>query len=346
MHGPEVSVVVPAHNAAATLGRALDSVAMQEGVDWELIVVDDGSCDATREVASCFSREHGRAHIISQENQGRSAARNAGILAARGTWLCFLDADDYYLPGAFRAMLDEGEGYEGCDLVWSGYETPDGVVGELGRNGLVGADAAVQAFLNPCAYEEHGGMFGIAQGVVCRTVWAKLFRRSLVVQHGIAFPEGLFRGEDGLFSLRCLVRAGGVRFVGEATYFWDTALSGTCRRFEPKHAQALVDYAMTCGQCLSPELQEGLMPEETVRCLVAREAASTLSDAATKCKGLGSAARMLAPAFDASEVKSSLGYFRSISKARMLTWGVESRLLQGGHIGAALMFERIGAALK
>jgi glycosyltransferase involved in cell wall biosynthesis len=90
---PRFSVVIPAFNSAATLARAIESVCAQSWPVHEIIVVDDGSTDATAEVATGFG---GAVRLLRQANSGVSAARNAGAAAATGDWLAFLDADDWY----------------------------------------------------------------------------------------------------------------------------------------------------------------------------------------------------------------------------------------------------------
>jgi len=92
---PRVSVVIPAYNAAWCVARAVDSVLNQSFRDFELIVVNDGSTDRTAEVLVGY-RE--RLHVVDQANGGLSSARNAGIAAARGHYVAFLDADDWWLP--------------------------------------------------------------------------------------------------------------------------------------------------------------------------------------------------------------------------------------------------------
>jgi glycosyltransferase involved in cell wall biosynthesis len=90
-----ISVVIPAYNSAAHIGRAIDSVLAQTQPPAEIIVVDDGSTDDTPRIVQGYGDQVRR---IEQANAGASAARNTGILAARGDWIALLDADDEWLP--------------------------------------------------------------------------------------------------------------------------------------------------------------------------------------------------------------------------------------------------------
>lgn len=94
---PSISVVIPAFNSAETLGRALDSVLAQSVQPVEIIVVDDHSSDDTGDVARSYEKD-GAIVLRMARNCGAGAARNAGIWAAKGDWIGFLDADDEWLP--------------------------------------------------------------------------------------------------------------------------------------------------------------------------------------------------------------------------------------------------------
>jgi glycosyltransferase involved in cell wall biosynthesis len=101
-----VSVIIPAYNAQDTVVRAIDSVLAQQDVALELIVVDDGSADATVDIVGQRLRGEPRARLLRMAaNGGVSAARNFGIRAANGAFLAFLDADDIWLPGKLSKQL-------------------------------------------------------------------------------------------------------------------------------------------------------------------------------------------------------------------------------------------------
>ncbi len=118
---PKVSVIIPTYNRLPMLMEAIDSVLTQDFEDFELIVVDDGSTDGT---ADEIRKMGGRVRLIQHpENRGVSAARNKGILHARGKYIAFLDSDDLWVKGKLKiqaAFLDENPHYPLCytDEIW------------------------------------------------------------------------------------------------------------------------------------------------------------------------------------------------------------------------------------
>ena len=95
MSSPKVTVVIPTYNRAHLIKDAVESVLNQTYQDFELIVIDDGSTDNTREVLAVYKD---KLTYIYQENQGRSSARNHGIELAQGEYIAFLDSDDVWFP--------------------------------------------------------------------------------------------------------------------------------------------------------------------------------------------------------------------------------------------------------
>jgi glycosyltransferase involved in cell wall biosynthesis len=154
---PAVSVVTPAWNAAATLAAAVASVQAQGVADWEMLVVDDGSTDGSAALAAALARGDARIRALALPGHaGVAAARNAGIRAARGRFLAFLDADDLWHPGKLAAQLGH-MAREGAPFVFSAYRRVDaagrplGTVrvparvthGELLKGNVIGCSTAV-----------------------------------------------------------------------------------------------------------------------------------------------------------------------------------------------------------
>lgn len=128
------SVVVPVYDDPVGIRRTLDSLTAQTADDYEVVVVDNGSTDQTPTVAAEFANEGPVRLVTERAIQGSYAARNAGIEAATGDVLCFLDADTWVRPGYVERVIEaiEAGGYDyvGCRVV---VPTPDGAVGPVGR---------------------------------------------------------------------------------------------------------------------------------------------------------------------------------------------------------------------
>ncbi len=189
---PRVSVIVPAHNAAATLAETLASLTAQTLPAIEVLVVDDASTDGTRDVAARQAAADPRFRLLAfPANRGVAAARNAGLEAARGRWALFLDADDWIEPGHLASLLAAAEADPGALGAFSGYRyaREDGRPGEAIRPRLEGDLFAIMA--QRCPLKIH----------------ACLVQREAVLAVG-GFDPGLEVAEDWDLWQR-LARAGG-----------------------------------------------------------------------------------------------------------------------------------------
>ena len=107
LSSPSVSVIIPLFNAERFFARAIHSIRNQGIEPLEILVVDDGSTDASLEIARELARDYPPMRVWSQPNRGPSSARNAALRQARGELLFFLDADDEYAPGAWKFLLEQ-----------------------------------------------------------------------------------------------------------------------------------------------------------------------------------------------------------------------------------------------
>ena len=95
---PTVSIIVPVYNAEKYLKRCVDSILSQDYRDFELLLMDDGSSDGSAEICDGYERADSRVHVVHKENTGVSDTRNQALDMARGTFIQFLDSDDWIVP--------------------------------------------------------------------------------------------------------------------------------------------------------------------------------------------------------------------------------------------------------
>lgn len=130
---PLVSAIIPAYNCAPYIGAAVRSVLEQTHRDVQVIVVDDGSTDGTPEALAPFLE---RIELIRQPNGGVAAARNAGLRAARGELVAFLDADDWWFPARLSAQIAALARFPGAGLVFSDFAVVDAAGTEVRPRGV------------------------------------------------------------------------------------------------------------------------------------------------------------------------------------------------------------------
>lgn len=219
---PIVSVIVPAYNSAAYLAAALESLRRQTLRELEIIVVDDGSTDATLEIARHTAQQDSRIRIVSREvASGRPAcARNDAIRIARGVYVAFLDSDDIALPTrleySITALRTTGAPLVFADFArFVGSAPPSVSVGHLrGLEFPVRAGRHLQP-LEGGIFRCRPGMLGfLLAETMAMNIQTVVFARSLLQSGEDAFDETLVGGEDSDLFYR-LVTRGEMLFINE-----------------------------------------------------------------------------------------------------------------------------------
>ena len=189
---PKVSIIVPVYNAEQTLRRCVDSVLSQTYTDFELLLVDDGSRDSSAAICDGYAARDSRVRVIHKPNSGVSDTRNQGLSQARGTYLQFLDSDDWITPDATSAMVRAAEEHQ-CDLVISDFYR---VVGErVSRKGDIDDDTVLsrEEFASHMMENPADFYYGV--------LWNKLYRRDIVEAHHLRMDPDISWCEDFMFNL-------------------------------------------------------------------------------------------------------------------------------------------------
>ena len=203
---PDVSVIVPVHNTAPWLEQCLAGVRRQSGVRLEIICVDDGSTDAAPDLLAQAAAGDPRIRVITQANAGLSAARNAGLVAATGRYVCFLDSDDYWGPDALAQLVAAADARQAEVLMFDAdtFAEP-------------GVDAKTLARYRDGYYRRTRDYPEVSTGAELMNAlkWAGeyrvqaclyLIRRDFLLSSGLSFRPGLPR-EDNLFTFELLLTA-------------------------------------------------------------------------------------------------------------------------------------------
>ena len=189
---PMVSIIVPIYNAEQYLRRCVDSILNQEYTDFELLLVNDGSTDASGDICEEYGDRDPRVIVIQKENTGVSDSRNRALDRARGKYLQFLDSDDWITPDATRLFVRAAEEY-GCDMVISDFYRVVGerlsTKGDIEEEGvLTREEFAAHMMENPADF-----YYGV--------LWNKLYRRDIVEEHNLRMDTDINWCEDFMFNL-------------------------------------------------------------------------------------------------------------------------------------------------
>jgi succinoglycan biosynthesis protein ExoO len=231
---PDVTIVVPAWNAARTLERAVASVVGQDGPSIQVVIADDASTDQTREVAGALCNAQ-ISYLRLPVNGGPSAARNAALAAARGRWIAVLDADDAMLPGRLGDLIQTAEADELdiiADNMW--VETATGSRELFFEEDL---DGSVQR-LDLAGYVRRNLLFARGRG---DGYLKPVFRTAFLQRHGLRYDPAMRIGED--FMLMAHALAGGAHYGRRrsAGYVYATQTGSISHRLAGAQAQAMID---------------------------------------------------------------------------------------------------------
>lgn len=207
-----VSIIVPVYNTVEFVGRCIESIICQEYLDWELILIDDGSTDGSAEICDKYASVDNRIKVVHTPNRGVSAARNTGLDYAHGKWVCFVDSDDHVSPTYISDMLRAAGN---SDIVVSGWiqsavtrRFPDIVIPRAEFLSVF----VHNAFLNICG---------------------KLILRETMERAGLRFDEKVRWAEDSIFFVKVLLHSHKVTLISETNYYYNLRDNTAVGRLNP-----------------------------------------------------------------------------------------------------------------
>ncbi len=190
-----ISIIVPIYNVEKELPRCVESLIGQTHKNLEIILVDDGSPDNCPAMCDEYAKKDSRIRVIHKENGGLSDARNAGILAATGKWLLYVDSDDYIEADSCEKLLSVAE-REDVDFVQGAYEA------------ISYANECRKTKVYRCSIPHAGNdiyqareflIYSIKHDEVVFSAWCRLYRRDFVLSNNLLYAKGLLFEDLQLF---------------------------------------------------------------------------------------------------------------------------------------------------
>lgn len=229
----KIALVIPVYNVEHYLRECLDSVLNQTFTDWEAVCVNDGSTDGSAAILEEYAAKDGRFKTITQANGGLSAARNAGMEAAQGDYVLFLDSDDWLEKNALEILMENLDGED--MLCFSGRRFME-------KTGdFCPADQLNEkTYPTGMAYYNENALQRRDFAFVC--VVLRAYKRTFLIENGLRFKEGIFH-EDNLFTPIACYHAGRVRQINRCLYDYRVRANSIMTTTDAKHLSDMIGIA-------------------------------------------------------------------------------------------------------
>lgn len=202
MKNPLISIIVPIYKIDRFIGVCIESILNQTYRNLEIILVDDGSPDRCPEICDLYARKDSRIKVIHKQNGGLVSARKAGILAAQGEYIGYVDGDDWISPKFYESLYTSIEDCN-ADVAIAGFsrdlfDKRDTILNSIPSGVYVGLsiESLKKQMISVGPFFTHG---------ITTYLWNKLFRREVIVQHQLACDESITIGEDAAVTYPTLM---------------------------------------------------------------------------------------------------------------------------------------------
>lgn len=240
----KISVIIPVHNAEKYIDKAVQSVMEQNYTNWELLLIENGSEDASLDICKKNAEKDSRIQVLKEKNKGAGSARNTGLCSAEGEYIVFIDADDY-LPdkSVFQRYMNIAKQIRADIIVsnyvrlWSGKILP-----------AAGHDSF--SVYSPDSEEfRFRGFFSVG---TLSYVWGKLYRKSFLDQNRITFSEYPY-AEDKLFNMQCYVCGAKYAFIEQIGNVYRKNEASVSYKYNPESSRCWLGIAQTFKNWMEEE---------------------------------------------------------------------------------------------
>lgn len=227
----DISVVIPVYNVEKYLKRCVDSVLCQKNVSLEIILVDDGSTDASGRICDDYDVHHSNVRCIHIKNSGPATAKNRGYEIAKGNYVAFIDSDDEIKPNMFCTMLQSGYKHD-ADIVCCNYIqiNEDGSyehTEHTGKEYVLNQDEALKAIL--------------VKDKIYSQCWTKIYKRATMDANHIMNTEGLKTDEDFIYNIQAFACSKTVCIVDKPLYIYTHRSTSLSKDYFNAHIHQYID---------------------------------------------------------------------------------------------------------
>ena len=220
----EVSIIVPVYRTEKYLEKCIDSIVKQSYKRLQILLIDDGSPDNSGKICDDWAKRDNRIQVIHQKNQGVSAARNSGIEKAKGTYLCFVDSDDYILSDYISNLVKNIE-QEKTDWAMCGFYRK--------QDNYNYTDGYQSCRIKK---EDKSYYWYACIDLKGRYLWNKIYDTNIIQTNNIHFEVGIHPGEDTLFNLQYSFHADKMSIISEPLYVYVDSDNSVMKRDLKKSA--------------------------------------------------------------------------------------------------------------
>ena len=190
LSNPIISIIVPVYNVEKYLNRCIESILNQTFPDFELILIDDGSTDKSGDICDDYKSKDSRVKVIHKNNEGVSVARNVGLDNSKGTYILFVDSDDYIDNDLLEIAVCNMQSKETDIIFWGFYN--EYINGEIYKRKFYNESIITSDIKNICIELYKRDLFGYT--------WCKMFRRTIIKDNKIYFDRDMKYCEDEEFT--------------------------------------------------------------------------------------------------------------------------------------------------